>query len=129
MRTLILGLLVTASVQAFAGRDCYPPWGGVVQDGFSVQAYKEQRPTGGERCEYEWRTCRDGFLSGWYRYSSCQEDYNCYGTEFGTVYHMQTVTAYLNSIENGRPCQSEYRQCYYGRLTGSYRYSYCTSYP
>lgn len=130
MKHIIITLLLLTSIEAFAGRDCYAPWGGVVRDGFDVMAYKEQRPTGGARCEYEYRRCRDGYLSGWYQYSSCQEDYSCYTPEFGYMSHYQSVTAYMNSAEyGGARCQSENRLCQYGQLTGSYRHRYCTEYP
>lgn len=128
MKSVIFGLLLSFSAAAFG--DCYAPWGAYVREGMDVIAYKDQRPTGGARCEYQYRRCSNGYLSGWYTYGSCQEDYTCYGTEFGTVYHGMSVVAYMNPVEyGGARCQPEYRYCQYGRMTGSYRYSYCSERP
>ncbi len=127
MKYLIGLMILLGTGQAFAQeRDCFAPWGGYVRHGSDVMAYKDQRPTGGARCEYQWRRCNDGFLSGWYQYSSCQEDYSCNTPEFGYMSHYQSVTAYMNSdVWAPNRCQSEIRTCIYGRLDGSYRYSYC----
>lgn len=93
-------------------------------------AYYKERPTNGERCRYEYRRCQNGYLTGSYRYRSCSEDYSCQTAEFGRMYHMQTVVAYLNANEYGeQKCKSEVRQCSYGRLSGSYRYRYCSEHP
>src|SRR5262245_61725185 len=105
MKSVLFGLLLSFSGAAFA--DC--SWsGGTVREGNSVMAYKEMRPTGGARCEYQYRTCRNGYLSGWYNYISCTEDYTCYTTEFGNVYNGMSVVAYLNQYESGgNKCKSE----------------------
>ncbi len=128
MKHLIFSCLALFSSLAVA-RDCYAPWGGMVMDGSSVRAYREQRPVNGNRCEYEYRTCRDGYLSGFYRYQNCTEDYGC-NTEFGYLYNGQSMIAYLNPQEyGGRKCQSETRYCSYGRFSGSYHYRYCSERP
>ena len=122
----LLAILLWQSEQGFAARDCYAPWGQVVAHGTDVIAYRESRPSGGARCEYQHRRCDDGVLLGWYTHPRCEEDYSCYTPEFGHMSHYQSVTAYLNADEwNGSPCQSEVRTCIYGRLSGSYRHRSC----
>jgi hypothetical protein len=129
MKLVILFFTLVGSSWAFAV-DCYAPWGGYVREGQSVLAYKESRPTNGNRCEYQYRTCNNGVLSGWYNYQSCQEDYSCNTVEFGWMQHMSSVIAYLNPQESGgRRCQSEVRTCHYGQLSGSYRWKYCSEIP
>ncbi len=125
----ILGLLLFFSSAALAD-GCYAPWGQYVSEGSSVVAYRDSRPVNGDRCDSQYRTCRDGYLSGYYSYGSCTEDYSCNSFEFGYMSNMQTVIAYLNANEyGGARCLSETRQCYYGRMTGSYRNRYCTEHP
>lgn len=128
MKLIITAFLIAFSHMASA-RDCHAPWGGIVRDGDDVIAYREPRATNGNRCEYQYRRCRNGHLSGYYRYRNCYEDYGCDTTEFGYLYNGQSITAYLNPAEyGGQRCQSEIRTCRYGRLSGSYRYRYCSEY-
>ena len=131
MKSVLLGSLFLFTSLAFAqNNNCTAPWGQYVMDGSSVIAYKDYRPTGGDRCQYEYRTCSNGYLSGYYSYGSCTEDYSCNSFEFGYMLNMQTVLAYYNDVEyGGHRCQSEIRQCYYGKMTGSFRHRYCTERP
>lgn len=50
-------------------KDCTLPWGGLLEHGASVTAYKEAVSTVG--CESEQRTCNDGSLSGSFSHKAC----------------------------------------------------------
>jgi hypothetical protein len=129
MKFIIFAFALGYSGMALAD-GCTAPWGGYVGEGQMVQAYRESKATGGNRCEWQYRTCNNGFLSGWYMYQSCYEDYSCNTPEFGWIPHMSSVIAYQNPAEyGGRRCQQEVRYCQYARMTGSYRYRYCNEHP
>lgn len=70
---IVLALsLVSANV---AMADCNGPVG-IVPEGSSILMYRVQRPPKGVRCEWEYRTCRNGFLSGSYTELFCTETFS-----------------------------------------------------
>lgn len=50
-------------------KSCTVPWGGLLEHGASVTAYKESVST--VKCESEQRTCNDGSLSGSFSHGAC----------------------------------------------------------
>lgn len=48
------------------GKSCTTPWGTTVEDGYSVEAYKDAKVKYGETPQWETRVCHDGELSGSY---------------------------------------------------------------
>lgn len=124
----LFGLLPVFLVEV-ANATCVAPWGMPVGEGQFVVAYYEDRATGGRRCQSEMRFCNNGFLSGFYRYQSCTEDFGCNEFPWGYIPHLGSVTAYRNSIESGgRQCESEIRYCSYGRLSGWFANQSCTAF-
>lgn len=119
-------LIATFAVVAVAqANDCYAPWGNTVLDNSSVIAYRDDNPPAGQRCEKEWRSCSNGYLSGYYQYKNCREDMGCQ-TSFGYIPNYGSIRAYrYPSAPRREKCQSEMRFCNNGRFSGSYSYSHC----
>jgi len=102
--------------------------GQTVDHGNSVTAYFDSTVPYGSTCSSQQRTCDDGSLSGYYSYSSCQQEAPDTCSFNGqTIQHGGTVTAYQSSsVAYGSTCTSQTRSCDDGSLSGSYAYSSCT---
>ena len=102
--------------------------GQTVDHGNSVTAYFNSTVPYGSTCSSQQRTCDDGSLSGYYSYSSCQQEAPDTCSFNGqTIQHGGTVTAYQSSsVAYGSTCTSQTRSCDDGYLYGSYQYSSCS---
>lgn len=121
----LLSILIASFLSSAALADCLAPWGGFISENTSVTAYYKDYPQPGERCQSEWRTCINGYLTGFYQYQSCHEDMGCQ-TSFGYIPNYGSVRAYKEmNPSRGERCQSEIRYCQNGFFTGSYSYSSC----
>jgi len=102
--------------------------GQTVDHGNSVTAYFDSTVPYGSTCSSQQRTCDDGSLSGYYSYSSCQQEAPDTCSFNGqTIQHGGTVTAYQSSsVAYGSTCTSQTRSCDDGYLYGSYQYSSCS---
>lgn len=102
--------------------------GETVADGEMVLAYRTQSIELGAECESEYRSCKNGQLSGRFQYASCNLSLPASCLFNGqTLASGSSVLAYQNSnVAFGESCQMEYRHCENGQLSGSYNYGSCT---
>lgn len=137
----IVGPLTRAAISAScAGRSQTLPLttqscsfnGQTIADTAGLTAYQAPSVPAGNTCEPEWRTCRNGSLSGGYQYASCVvlqpvviTHQSC--TWNGqTVVHGGSVLAYLAaSVPSDEQCQMQMRYCADGILDGSYQHASC----
>ncbi len=108
---------------------CVLPWGGTVDSGGSVTAYKDAAVPYGTTPESESRVCDNGVLSGSFTHQSCvvAQPTSCTLPWGGTVASGASVTAYqTSSVPYGTSPVSEQRTCTNGVLSGSYTFSSCT---
>lgn len=95
-----------------------------IPDGNSVTAYLFPSTVGGVACQSESRLCTNGTLSGSFNYATCTPTggssciFNGHVVPDGT-----SVQAYQNS--SGTQCNSEFRTCNNGTLSGSFTSSSC----
>lgn len=70
-------VVFAVSFMAFntAMADCLGPFG-VIPEGGTILMYRERKPPKGERCQWEYRYCQNGFLSGSYTEPFCTETYS-----------------------------------------------------
>lgn len=109
--------------------DCTLPWGGPITHGNSVFAYQAATVPFGSSCVSHLRTCNNGVLSGSYQYPNCSVNppASCNLPWGGSINHNDNVLAYEEeSVPNGESCDSEWRSCNNGTLSGSYEYEDCT---
>lgn len=110
---------------------CILPWGGTIDNGKGVDAYKEGSVACGSDCKKETRTCNNGTLSGSYTKQNCSVE-SCGGASCtlpwgGTITDGSSVTAYAaNSVSCGSTCRSQTRTCNNGVLSGSYTKQACS---
>lgn len=98
----------------------------IPHQGFAV-AFKKSNVNHPETCESQSRRCINGSLTGTFQFGSCAQNapQSCQfnGT---TIAHGQKVLAYEKSrVGPGLACQSHYRLCHHGTLTGHYQHSSC----
>lgn len=74
MRKWIALILFTVAADV-AMADCIGPFG-VIPEGGSIIMYRQSKPPRGVRCEWEYRYCRNGFLSGSYTEPFCTESFS-----------------------------------------------------
>lgn len=95
----------------------------------SIIAFQSSSTNSSSTCNSENRICENGILSGSFTFASCEVSQSKSCLFNGqTVVHGQKVMAYKEaSAENGKFCESEYRICSDGSLSGSYSYINCES--
>ena len=117
---------------------CALPWGGEIEVGQRVTAFRESSPVCGSSCQSEVRVCEETGLaatssplvfdqvvelSGSHQASSCAvQACNCTAPWGGTVQHGTSVVAYsASSVAFGQSCSSvsQIRTCTDGTLSGS----------
>lgn len=105
--------------------------GQTVTHGSSVTAYQSSSVSSGSTCNSESRTCNNGNLSGSFNFASCEANQPKSCLFNGqTIVHGQKVMAYKQAIVGkGKTCESEYRICSNGNLSGSYAYNSCEAKP
>ena len=112
---------------------CTAPWGGTMEEGDTVYAYRDSSVPEGESCEGQVRTCVGGVLTGSYRNRNCsvedpdEDPVDCTLPWGGTLGHGRSVTAYqASSVAYGGRCNQETRSCDNGTLSGSFTNQNCT---
>jgi hypothetical protein len=101
--------------------------GQTLANGQSITAFQNSSAAHEESCQSEIRTCVNGTLTGSYNYSVCEV-----AVDAACLFNGQSVTsgtsvlAYRSqSVELGAECDSEYRTCDNGLLSGSFQYASC----
>ena len=104
-----------------------------VPDGISVPAFLNPYVAYGGLCTSEWRTCKNGTLSGSYQYSTCTvtnpdpaSSEPCYLNGSYISNGASTIAYQSASVQSGSTCVSESRMCTNGVLSGSYQNSTCS---
>jgi len=101
--------------------------GQTIAHGQTVNAYASSNVEYGQLCQAETRICDNGYLSGSFRYSSCDagQAKSClFNGE--TIPHGSTVNAYeTSSVANGSTCNLQSRTCNNGNLSGTYSFASC----
>ncbi len=101
--------------------------GGTVPNGGNVIAFRNDTVSAGETCASQTRTCNNGYLSGNYSFSTCNEakPMACFFNN-STLQHADSITAYATaSVLEGGICLSQTRTCQNGVLRGSYNFKGC----
>jgi hypothetical protein len=103
--------------------------GQTIAHGASVTAFESSTVSSGSTCNSENRICNNGNLSGSFSFASCEANQPASCLFNGqTIVHGQKVIAYKKaSAGNSNACDSEYRECNNGVLSGSYSYKSCES--
>ena len=112
--------------------NCTLPWGGTLQSGQSVTAYKTTSTAYGTTCSSETRVCTNGTLSGSYTFQTCTVNppATCTLPWGGTIASGQSVTAYsVTGSGASQQCVNETRVCTNGTLSGSYQLQSCPVTP
>lgn len=115
-----------------SGARCALPWGGTINDGQSVTAYKTASAPFGLTCQSQTRSCSNGILSGSYSNKSCivEPAKSCPLPWGGSIGHGQSVSAYQSAnVASTESCNSETRVCKNGVLGGSFANQSCTVRP
>ncbi len=99
--------------------------GQVVESGKSVEAFLQSSVTGEQECQKQYRRCRNGVMTGTYRYSSCEKDVKKACLFNGiTVADSNFIKAFKRSDEGA--CLEEFRVCQDGQLSGTYQDASCS---
>lgn len=123
-------LLISPSVQMTASNfiqvECQFN-GQTLSNGQSITAFQNSSVVDADSCISEIRTCTNGVLSGSYNYSSCQASAAAVCLFNGeNIADGQAVLAYrTQNVELGAECESEYRTCSNGQLSGSFQHASC----
>lgn len=107
---------------------CILPWGGVLENSQSIEAFQEPSVACNTPCKKELRTCTNGVLSGTYTNPACASkacEY-CITPWGATVNSGSAVIAYsVSSVLCGQSCPQESRKCDDGVLSGTYQFKTC----
>jgi len=97
-----------------------------LNDGEKIKAFKNdvEKTT----CIEQWRTCKDGMLSGTYDFSSCstiKEKKDCLFNG-AQVAHNESVSAFeASTVSFSKNCTKQVRRCDDGVLTGDFAFASC----
>ena len=116
---------------SYAYKSCYVDAcffdGDLYTNGQSVVAYQNVTVPLGSTCVSQTRTCNNGYLSGSYSFSTCNEakPMACFFNN-STLQHGDSIAAYATaSVLEGGNCLSQIRTCQNGVLSGSYNFKVC----
>ena len=112
---------------------CSDPWGGSLNIGQSVTAYRVGAVNYDQSCQSESRSCQNGALTGSYTFQTCAvqtaQDCNLQGY---VVTHNHGVFAYsAPTVAYNSSCDAvkETRTCTNGNLSGSFTHTTCSVTP
>ena len=112
---------------------CSDPWGGSLNIGQSVTAYRVGAVSYDQSCQSESRSCQNGALTGSYTFQTCAvqtaQDCNLQGY---VVTHNHGVFAYsAPTVAYNSSCDAvkETRTCTNGNLSGSFTHTTCSVTP
>ena len=91
----------TNSSCSVAACGCNLPWGGTIQDGQSVTAFKDSRPPYGGYCASETRACANGTLSGNFTKKFCNNETCTYRGITWPARSTQTFSGELGTRRGG----------------------------
>lgn len=112
---------------------CSDPWGGSLNIGQSITAYRVGAVDYGQSCQSESRSCQNGVLTGSYTFQTCAvqtaQDCNLQGYvvthDHGVFAYSAPTVAYNSSCDTVK----ETRTCTNGNLSGSFTNTTCSVTP
>lgn len=107
---------------------CMTPWGSLLEDGFTVTAYKKLVVPASEECVGSARVCQNSILSGEGNFHVCSRaaPANCSAPWNEVIPHGQSRPAFASpTVPYGQACTQETRSCVDGTLSGTLQFNTC----
>ena len=118
----------TAEVPFVFEKLCTMPWGVQIGENESLGAFEEPVVDSTKTCIPELRTCKDGVLSGSFKYENCRvrTPAGCQSPWGEAVAHGASVVAFQSAVVPfDQTCIQETRLCNDGSLSGTYGQRAC----
>lgn len=119
---------VTAQVPFVFEKLCTLPWGVQIGENESLEAFEEGVVDLSKTCKAESRVCKDGVLSGSFKFQSCivRTPSACQAPWGEAVAHGGSIIGFQNPVVPfGQTCLQETRLCTDGSLSGNYAHKTC----